>query len=249
MRPGGWPVQWAAPPGVRGWMTTRDGGTSAGAFASHNLGAHVGDSPQAVAANRQALAQQLGGVRLQWLSQVHGARVVHATPATTLDEPRADAAWTDEPGVACCVLVADCLPVLLAATNGRAVGAAHAGWRGLAAGVLEAALEQVARGAGCEPAHVVAWLGPCIGAGRFEVGEDVVQAFEGGPRFTPRGWREGRQRWLADLPGLATDRLRRAGVMAISGEAPCTVEDDSRFFSYRRDGVTGRQAAAVWRGR
>jgi YfiH family protein len=209
----------------------------------------VGDSPQAVAANRQALAQQLGGVRLQWLSQVHGARVVHATPATTLDEPRADAAWTDEPGVACCVLVADCLPVLLAATNGRAVGAAHAGWRGLAAGVLEAALEQVARGAGCEPAHVVAWLGPCIGAGRFEVGEDVVQAFEGGPRFTPRGWREGRQRWLADLPGLATDRLRRAGVMAISGEAPCTVEDDSRFFSYRRDGVTGRQAAAVWRGR
>ena len=249
MRAGGWPVQWAAPPGVGAWMSTREGGASAGPYAGFNLGAHVGDAVQAVAANRGALAQALGGVRLQWLRQEHGARVVRATAATIEDEPCADAAWTDEPGLACCVLVADCLPVLLAAANGRAVGAAHAGWRGLAAGVVEAAVQQVAHGAGCEPAQVVAWLGPCIGARSFEVGEDVVQAFAGGPRFAARGPREGRQRWLADLPGLAADRLRRAGVTALSSEAPCTVEDASRFFSYRRDGVTGRLAAAVWRRR
>lgn len=247
MLPGAWPVQWAAPPGVGACMTTREGGSSAGPYASFNLGCHVGDDPEAVASNRRALAQALGGVRLQWLSQEHGARVVRATAATLADEPRADAAWTDEPGMACCVLVADCLPVLLSAENGRAVGAAHAGWRGLAAGVVEAALEQVARGAGCEPAQVVAWLGPCIGPRRFEVGEDVLQAFGGGPRFTASGWRDGRPRWLADLPGLAADRLRAAGVQSIGDGAACTVEEPSRFFSYRRDGVTGRLAAAVWR--
>lgn len=247
MPTGGWPVQWAAPAGVGAWMTTREGGASTGPYAGFNLGAHVGDAPDAVAANRGAFAQVLGGVRLQWLRQEHGARVLQATRQTTNEEPCADAAWTDEPGVACCVLVADCLPVLLAAANGRAVAAVHAGWRGLAAGVVEAALHQVAQGAHCEPAQVVAWLGPCIGARRFEVGEDVIQAFAGGPRFTAQGWREGRQRWLADLPGLAADRLRGAGVTSISGDALCTVEDASRFFSYRRDGVTGRLAAAIWR--
>jgi YfiH family protein len=247
MQPGGWPVQWGAPPSVGAWMTTREGGASAGPYAGFNLGTHVGDAPEAVVSNRRLLAQGLGGVQLQWLQQEHGARVVRATAATAADEPRADAAWTDEPGLACCVLVADCLPVLLCAGNGRAVAAAHAGWRGLAAGVLEAALEQLARGAGCEPAQVVAWLGPCIGARRFEVGEDVVTVFGGGPRFAVQGWRDGRQRWLADLPGLAADRLRAAGVRSISGGDACTVEDASRFFSYRRDGVTGRLAAAVWR--
>lgn len=247
MQPGGWPVQWAAPPGVGAWMSTRQGGASTGPYASLNLGGHVGDDPGTVAANRLALARQLGGVRLQWLRQEHGARVVRASSATTAEEPCADAAWTDEPAVACCVLVADCLPVLLAGADGRAVGAVHAGWRGLAAGVLEAGLEQVAHGAGCEPAQVVAWLGPCIGPRRFEVGEDVVQALGGGPRFTARGRRDGRDRWLADLSGLAADRLRRAGVVALGDGAACTVEDASRFFSFRRDGVTGRLAAAVWR--
>ena len=243
---GGWPVAWAAPPGVGAWMSTRAGGASAGPYGGLNLGTHVGDAPQAVAANRHALAQALGGVRLQWLSQVHGARVVRATFATAAEEPCADAAWTTEPGLACCVLVADCLPVLLAADNGCAVGAAHAGWRGLAAGVLEACVEQLACAAGCEPAQVVAWLGPCIGPGRFEVGEDVVQALGDGPRFVARGWRDGRLRWLADLPGLAADRLQAAGVRTLSRGSSCTVEDASRFFSYRRDGVTGRLAAAVW---
>lgn len=249
MSTGGWPVQWAAPPEVGAWMTTRPGGASLGPYAGCNLGAHVGDEPHAVVANRGALAQRLGDVRLQWLRQEHGVRVLRATSATTAEEPSADAAWTDEPGVACCVLVADCLPVLLAAADGRAVAAVHAGWRGLAAGVVEAALAHMARGAGCEPGQIVAWLGPCIGAQRFEVGEDVVQAFGGGPRFAARGVRDGRQRWLADLQGLAQDRLRAAGVAALSGAAACTVEDASRFFSYRRDGVTGRLAAAVWRRR
>lgn len=228
-------------------MSTREGGVSAGSYAALNLGTHVGDAPEAVASNRQALAHALGGVRLQWLRQEHGTRVVRATVATTAHEPFADASWTDEPGVGCCVLVADCLPVLLASCNGRAVGAAHAGWRGLAAGVVEAALGQVARAAACEPAQVVAWLGPCIGAARFEVGEEVVQAFGGGARFAARGWRDGRERWFADLPGLAADRLRAAGVLDVSDAAACTVEDSSRFFSYRRDGITGRLAAAVWR--
>ncbi|MFM7531242.1 MAG: peptidoglycan editing factor PgeF [Rubrivivax sp.] len=227
-------------------MSTRQGGVSAGRHAGLNLGNHVDDAPQAVAANRHALSQALGGVRLQWLRQVHGAGVVRASAATTAQEPCADAAWSDEPGVACCVLVADCLPVLLAADNGRVVGAAHAGWRGLAAGVLEAAVAQLAQGARCEPAQLVAWLGPCIGPGRFEVGEDVVRALGDGPRFVARGWREGGPRWLADLPGLASDRLQAAGVRRVSLGSACTVEDASRFFSYRRDGVTGRLAAAVW---
>lgn len=247
MRPGLWPVRWAAPSGVGAWMTTREGGSSTGPYAGFNLARHVGDAPAAVAANRAALARTLAGeLRLQWLDQVHGTRVMRASAATTADEPRADAAWTDEPGVACCVLVADCLPVLLAAANGRAVAAAHAGWRGLAGGVVEAALAQVAQGAGCEPAQVLAWLGPCIGARRFEVGEDVVDAFGGGPRFVAQGWRDGRLRWLADLPGLAADRLRAAGVPVVSDGTACTVEDASRFFSYRREGVTGRLAAGVW---
>lgn len=247
MQVAGWPVQWEAPPAVGAWMSTRAGGASTGPYTGFNLGTHVGDAPEAVASNRRALASALGGLRLQWLRQEHGARVVHATVATTADEPCADAVWTDEPGVACCVLVADCLPVLLAASNGRAVGAAHAGWRGMAAGVVEAALEQVARAAGCEPAQVVAWLGPRIGTARFEVGQEVLQAFGGGPRFVARGWRDGRERWLADLAGLATDRLHAAGVRQVSDSAACTVENASRFFSYRRDGCTGRLAAAVWR--
>lgn len=242
-------MQWAAPSGVGAWMSTREGGVSTGPYASFNLGGHVGDDPQAVAGNRLALARELGGLPLQWLSQEHGARVVRASAETTAEEPRADAVWTDEPAVACCVLVADCLPVLLASEDGRAVGAVHAGWRGLAAGVLESGLEAVARAGRCEPGQLVAWLGPCIGPGRFEVGQDVVQALGGGPHFVPRGWRDGRERWLADLPGLAAERLRLAGVLRISGAAACTVEDASRFFSFRRDRVTGRLAAAVWRRR
>ncbi|MEN9419282.1 MAG: peptidoglycan editing factor PgeF [Pseudomonadota bacterium] len=247
MRAGfGLPVEWAAPLAVGACMSTRYGGLSGGPFAGLNLGAHVGDVPADVVGNRATLADALAPARPQWLTQVHGAHVFEASAATLHRQPDADAVWTREPGVACCVLVADCLPVLLACREARAVAAVHAGWRGLSAGVLEATLGCLAVEARCEPEALVAWLGPCIGPRRFEVGEEVVQAFGGGPRFTPQGVRDGRARWLADLVGLARDRLQAAGVRSVAGGAWCTVEDPLRFFSYRRDGVTGRMAAAVW---
>jgi hypothetical protein len=173
---------------------------------------------------------------------VHGRGVVDATGG---QEASADASVTTERGVACVVQVADCLPVLMAARNGRAVGAAHAGWRGLAAGVLEAALDALTHAALCDAEGVAVWLGPCIGPAAFEVGADVVEAFGGGPRFVPSASPDGRPRWRADLPALARDRLAAAGVRSIAGGGWCTV-GDSRFFSHRRDRVTGRMAAAVW---
>ena len=241
-------------------MTTREGGSSRPPFDSFNLGDHVGDEPATVSAHREAL-ERGWGVQVAWLRQVHGTRVVEVSSVLSRpgkvqaaqeegeEEQGADASWTATPGVACAVLVADCLPVLLASRNGRAVGAAHAGWRGLAGGVVEAAVGAVAQGAGCGPEDLVAWLGPCIGPAQFEVGEDVVQAFGGGARFMPRPRPDGSVRWLADLPGLARDRLARLGLREVAGGQGCTVSEPSRFFSFRRDGPTGRMAAAVWIGR
>jgi YfiH family protein len=180
-----------------------------------------------------------------WLRQVHGRVVIDAAQGGT-QELEADGAWTDRPGVACTVQVADCLPVLLAAANGRAVGAAHAGWRGLAAGVVEATLQAVTRAAGCVASEVHAWLGPCIGPQHFEVGAEVFEAFGGGSAFAPRAHPDGLPRWLADLPALARERLAAHGVIAVSGGHWCTVSDADSFYSYRRDGITGRMAAAVW---
>jgi polyphenol oxidase len=180
---------------------------------------------------------------------VHGTRVVSVTSGDARgDPPEADASVTTEPGTACLVQTADCAPVLFAAPRARAVGAAHAGWRGLAGGVVENTLAAVCEAAGCEPAEVDVWLGACIGPRRFEVGADVLQAFGMDPlaadplRFAPA--RPGK--WIGNLPRLARDRLERAGVQRISGGRWCTVEDASRFFSFRRDGATGRLAAAVW---
>jgi len=245
------PVDWDAPGSVGALMSTRQGGCGAGPFASFNLGDHVGDDPATVAANRATWQALMPGAGLAWLTQVHGAVVVEAAQAARAAlqgerPPQADGSWTAEPGVACVVQVADCLPVLFAARNGRAVGAAHAGWRGLAAGVLERTVEAVAQAARCEPADVACWLGPCIGPRQFEVGADVVQAFGGGERFLSRPRPDGQARWLADLPGLARDRLQTFGLRHMAGGTWCTVEDRSRFFSFRRDGVTGRMAAAVW---
>jgi len=238
--------------GVGALMTTRSGGVSGGRYASLNVGVAVGDDPAAVAVNRVRLAEALG-VAPVFLRQVHGARVVRigaadAESGAPLHD--ADAAVTSEVGIACVVQAADCLPVLLAAADGRAVAAAHAGWRGLAAGVVEAAVEALCTVGGCAPGDVVAWLGACIGPDAFEVGEDVLVAFGADPgherpragRFVPKG----SAKWHADLAGLARDRLAAAGVGRISGGAWCTVTDASRFFSYRRDGATGRMAAAVW---
>jgi polyphenol oxidase len=237
---------WPAYARVGALMSTRAGGVSAAPFASLNLGRSVGDDAHAVAENRRRFDAALGAAKPCWLSQVHGTRVARL-PID--DGPvEADAAITTEPGVACTVMVADCLPVLFAAPEGRGVGAAHAGWRGLAAGVLEATARALAEAAACRPADLVAWLGPCIGPRQFEVGADVLEAF--GPtaahRFSARPRPDGARRWLADLPGLARDRLAALALTQVSGGSWCTVEDASRFFSFRRDRVTGRMAAAVW---
>ena len=246
-----WP-QWDAAARVGAVMSTRHGGVSQAPWDSLNLGLAVGDDAAPVVENRRRFTALTGAWPL-WLRQVHGCTVVHAlASAVGAEPPLADAAWTDEPGVACVVQVADCLPVLLAAPGGRAVAAAHAGWRGLSAGVVDAALAALCEAARCEPSQVSAWLGPCIGPRRFEVGADVLQAFgqaaDGADplRFLACAPAAGSPRWLANLPQLARDRLQRAGVRRVSGGAWCTVEQRSRFFSYRRDGVTGRLAAAVW---
>jgi polyphenol oxidase len=241
------PVEWAAPAGVGAFMSTRAGGTSAGPFASLNLGAQVGDEPAHVAENRRRFGAAIGAQPC-WLRQAHGTRVIDAAAQCSDLAAEADASWTDRRGVACVVQVADCLPVLMAARNGRAVAAAHAGWRGLAAGVLDTTLDAVVRAAACAACDVEVWLGPAIGPRQFEVGADVPAAFgrADAHRFAPRVHSDGGVRWLADLAGLARDRLQCAGVRAVSGGVWCTVEDPSRFFSFRRDRVTGRMAAAVW---
>lgn len=240
--------EWDAP-GVGALMTTRAGGSSAGAFTSMNLRDGLGDDPVAVLANHARFERAIGAVPVM-IEQVHGTRVVRLRardkrPGASVHV--ADASITTEPGLACVVQVADCLPVLLAAPGG--VGAAHAGWRGLSSGVVEktvAALCDITR---CKPSDLRAWLGPCIGPQHYEVGVDVLRAFGADPGVEgdqPHFRVHGERKWLADLVGLARQRLQAAGVEAISGGRWCTYADASRFFSYRRDGVTGRMAAAVW---
>ncbi|MCB1675372.1 MAG: peptidoglycan editing factor PgeF [Halioglobus sp.] len=237
-----------APPGVTALSTTRCGGVSTAPWDSFNLGDHVGDDPADVSANRATLAAALpAGTAIQWLSQVHGASVVRAERGTRA--PAADALWSEEPGVACAVLTADCLPVLLCTRRGDRVAAAHAGWRGLLGGVLEATVGALAG----DPAQLLVWLGPAIGPGAFEVGCDVREQFMNlapaarrpavAACFAPHPARAGH--WLADLYGLARQRLRSAGVKAIWGGQYCTFSQPRRFFSYRRDGQTGRMASLV----
>ena len=247
---------WLAPdralPGIGRIMTTRRGGASAPPWDGFNLGNAVGDAPAAVDANRAAFAEAIGATPL-WLRQTHGTRLVRLTPeVATGAAPQADASLATEPGLACTVQVADCLPILYADRRGRAVAAAHAGWRGLAGGIAELTLLAVCEEASCEPAEVAVWLGACIGPARFEIGADVLQAFGRDPgrddasgRFVARGPQHP-GKWLADLAGLARDRLLAAGARDIDGGGWCTVGDASRFYSFRRDGVTGRMAAAVW---
>ena len=232
---------WPAPPGVRALVTTRCGGVSTGPWASLNLGSAVGDAPESVATNRALLDALLPGPA-RWLRQVHGNRVVRAESVVAPEE--ADASVTSAEGVVCAVQMADCLPVLFASVDGTRIAAAHAGWRGLAAGVLENTLEALE----CAPAGLIAWLGPAIGPECFEVGEDVRQAFVTGDAgagacFQPRKG----GKWLADLPGLARRRLLAAGLTRIHGGGLCTFSDAGRFFSHRRDRVTGRMAALIWR--
>lgn len=232
---------WPAPARVRAACTLRGGGVSGGPFASFNLGDHVGDATAAVASNRARLraALRLPAEPL-WLAQVHGCDVARFDGSA---RPAADAAVAVRPGEVCAVLVADCLPVLFADRAGTCVAAAHAGWKGLAAGVLERTVAALP----VAPGTLMAWLGPCIGPTAFEVGGEVRGQFitaqaEAGQDFRaqPNG------RWLADLWSLARRRLAAAGVADVYGGQGCTYSDPRRFYSYRRDGVTGRQAALIW---
>ncbi|KPK08296.1 MAG: laccase [Betaproteobacteria bacterium SG8_39] len=235
--------EWNVAARVRALVTTRSGGVSSGAYAGLNLGLRCGDEVDAVLENRRRLAALLPASPV-WLRQVHGRGVLFATPAHAGQaEQEADASVTTLPGTVCAVLVADCLPVLLADARGEAVGLAHAGWRGLSAGVIEATVAAFP----CEPARLVAWLGPAIGPRVYEVGEEVRTAFvtqdpTTSVAFTPT--RPGH--WFADLYALARRRLSLCGVGRVSGGAFCTYSEPERFYSFRRDRVTGRMAALAW---
>lgn len=235
---------WPAPGNVHGLVSTRSGGVSKAPFDSFNLGDHVGDEPAAVAQNREILRAFLPA-EPKWLKQVHGTAVAHAD---SLDAPvEADASVAFSPGRVCAVLTADCLPVLFCDRHGTRVAAAHAGWRGLAAGVLEASVAAMQ----CDPADIMAWMGPAIGPQAFEVGGEVREVFvnqnpQDAEAFTPHPSPLTPHRYLADIYGLARLRLARAGVRQVYGGGLCTHSDTERFYSYRRDKTTGRMASLVW---
>ncbi len=233
---------WPAPPAVRAVSTTRAGGVSLAPYASFNLAEHVGDDPAAVARNRRRLRTRLAlPAEPRWLQQVHGCQVAEAAAATPLTP--ADACIGRRPGEVCAVLTADCLPVLLCDREASVVAAAHAGWRGLAAGVLEASVAAL----GVAPPRLLAWLGPAIGAEVFEVGDEVRAAFvQHQPQAAAAFRAQPDGRWIADIYRLARLRLQAAGVEAVYGGGLCTYSDPARFYSYRRESTTGRMATLIW---
>jgi YfiH family protein len=241
---------WPSSARVRAAFTLRAGGVSGAPYDSLNLGAHVGDAPDAVAENRQRVRALFGlPAEPAWLQQVHGTDVADldapAPPvvASVSGSLRADAAVTRAAGRVCVIQVADCMPVLFAARDGSAVGAAHAGWRGLAEGVLEATVSKL----GTPPDRLLAWLGPAISQEHFEVGDDVRNAFMSyDPSAASAFVANARGRWQCDLYALARRRLSALGVRDVSGGGWCTFADAARFFSYRRDGQCGRMAALIW---
>jgi len=249
---------WPAPAGVHALCTTRVGGVSNAPYDSLNLGEHVGDDPAHVAANR-AILQQAIGAKPVFLNQVHGTQVLRLD-ASTANASVGDACVTEQPGFACTIMVADCLPVLFCTTDGAWVGAAHAGWRGLAGDKGEGVLEETYKSfqalalmnKGQADTEVIAWLGPCIGPTTFEVGDEVRAAFveqqpQAAQMFIPLGG----GKWLANLAGLARQRLAALGITQIFGNDGsadwCTVTQALRFFSHRRDRVSGRLAVCIWR--
>lgn len=260
---------WKVSPRVRALVTTRNGGVSEPPYgrwqngAAHpgglNVGFRSGDDPQVTAANRAGLLKLVGIDEAAWLEQIHGTELVRADDVLARhresgESTRADASVTDRPGTVCAVMIADCMPVLLCDAEGRAVGAAHAGWRGLAGGIVEKTARRVAALAGVEPASLHAYLGPAIGPDAFEVGADVRDAFmnsvDGEQRdatahaFVPRAHHAGK--YFASLPALARLRLQSVGITQIAGGDLCTVTQRERFYSYRRDRETGRMAALIW---
>lgn len=235
-------ASWPAPASVRALTTTRTGGASRGPYASLNLGDHVGDEPEAVRQNRAHLRESLAlPTEPVWLKQVHGVRVLDAaaTPAGT----EADGAWTGRAGVVCAVLTADCLPVFVCDRNGTKVALLHAGWRGLAGGIIESGL----RAMNLPPEELLVWLGPAIGPDSYEVGNDVCQSFMTDDPGADEAFRPaGAGRWLADMYRLARRQLRQQGVCAVYGGDHCTLRERDRFYSFRRDSTTGRMASLIW---
>lgn len=229
---------WPAPPNVHACASTRDGGVSLGPYASLNLGDHVGDDPAAVAENRARLRRALAlPTEPLWLTQVHGIAVAEGQGGC------ADASVAFGPGTVCAVMTADCLPLLLCDRTGTRVAAVHAGWRGLLAGVIEAAVARL----DVSGPELLAWLGPAIGPDAFEVGEEVRTAFVAEDVAAAAAFKPSPGgRWLADLYALARLRLARCGVSAVYGGDLCTYSDAARFYSFRRDGVTGRMASLIW---
>ena len=236
------PPDWPAPARVRAVTTTRAGGVSHGPYASFNLGDHVGDDPAAVARNRELLRAALKlPADPVWLRQVHGNQVLNALQVDAHN--KADGAWTAQPGVVCTVLTADCMPVFLCDRAGTKVALLHAGWRGLAAGVIE----QGVRALGVAPEEVLVWLGPAIGPNAFEVGPEVKAAFVQNDSAAEAAFAPANTgRYLADLYALARLRLSALGVSRVFGGGFCTFTERDRFFSYRRDGACGRMASLIW---
>ncbi|SAL70450.1 laccase [Caballeronia terrestris] len=264
-----WPA-WRVSSRVRALVTTRNGGVSGAPYGGGqsgegglNLGLHTGDSPDAVRENRRRLLALTEAPAAAWLEQIHGADIAEAgavidrcaNAPSTGNVVRADASVTDRPGAVCVVMIADCLPVLFCDEAGRAVGAAHAGWRGLAAGIVEKTAGRVAALAGASPSALHAYMGPAIGPSAFEVGEDVLDAFVSTADATRRdataaafNATQSKGKYLADIYALARLRLADAGIDAarVHGGTQCTVTERERFYSYRRDRVTGRMAAMIW---
>lgn len=231
---------WPAPDHIGAASTTRQGGVSRPPYDSLNLGDHVGDDPAAVAANRARLADALSlPAEPLWLTQVHGTTVVDAARGTA--GVNADASVAFEPGVVCAVMTADCLPVLFCNAAGTKVGAAHAGWRGLHAGVLEATVQALGGGE-----DLMAWLGPAIGPSAFQVGAEVRAAFLDADPGAAGAFRPDGGRWRADIYTLARRRLAACGIRSVHGGGLCTCTERERFFSYRRDATTGRMASLIW---
>ncbi len=234
---------WPAPSHVRAFSTTRQGGVSAPPYHSLNLATHVGDDPRQVAKNRDCLQQQLALPSAPaWLNQVHGIDI------HTLNEPltlpvTADGSISDKAGLVCAVMTADCLPILLCDRAGHRVAAIHAGWRGLCSGIIEKSIQQM----GLPAEQLLAWLGPAIGATAFQVGAEVRDAFIAHDISASEAFvQQDQQHWLADLYQLARQRLLSQGVNAIYGGECCTFQQRELFFSYRREGVTGRMASFIW---